>query len=570
MSFGEKQILPNGNILQILCPLVWDLPNINMERTAIVSKQNGGTENTVEVNEHPSIVVVENQTDYFSNLNEDCLLPILTQLNTFELIAVSQINNYLNDICFMLINKRERDFYTTELIDEKILDFETISKSNRNRSLTFAETEALLKCVGGYIKTINLKSSTFKTRSIVLGQCKSLQLDCILQLINRYCARGNLERIYIDSFYLVKNAGQYTNIWKNLKTLSLINYSMDEHEVEAILKQTTQLNTFELELLYITRAYDDYVDGYDIQFLAGTCMFRLPKTVENLTLRNCRGLKLYNLIKILEFNKQILSFTYTSFYEDAFGAIVYGQIASRLKSLKSLRLGAIGNSSDNAKQFKRIVLHQNIASLANLSCLTKFVFDGNGLNVAKLFFKLAQNNTIIEMSIRNCCIQMDNESMANEDSVPSFTSLKILELFFTSKNDMTDDFFTGLAQVFRTPSLDDFYVEHIDFGNDELKPLYLTQFENGLELFLKSTMNLRRIMLKIPALRIAVHNYLRLMRLFDRMNRQRDVPTELPIYLLRRNLTLELSQFLYRLEFLNNYTRTIDFKLFFACSEYFL
>lgn len=541
-----------------------------MEKNTIDSKPEHSAEISTKVSENSGRDVNANRTEYFSDLMEDCLLPILTQLNTFELIAVSQINNYLNGICFMLINKRPRDFYTTTLIDRKILDFHTISKSRGNRTLTFNETALLFKCVGNYVNTIILNNDSFETFSMVPGQCKSLQLDYILELLNVYCADGNLEHIYINNFYLVKNAGKYKNIWKNLKTLSLINYSMDECEIEAILKQATQLHTLELELVYLTRSYPDYIEGFEIEEITGACMFQLSQTVQYLTLRNSRGLQLYNLMKIFELNSQIISFTYTSFHEDAFGPIVYGQIAHRLKNLRYLRLGEIGKNADNiGHRFKSILLHQNMSSLANLNNLTKFVFDGNGLNVTNLLCKLAQNNTLTELTIRNCCINVKSNSIGDDNLSSPFTNLKLLRLYFVSKEDLADDFFTGLAHIFQASNLNDLYVEHIDFRDDESSHLYLTQFEIGLENFLKTVKNLKRIMFKIPVLRISVKNYLHLSRVLEGMNRPNEMQVGLPIYLLRRNITMELSQYM-NLLLRNNQRETIVFKLYFACSDYFL
>lgn len=536
-------------MLHILCPLVWKLPIVELDEMQMPIDISSGL---IQMDsKHQSQYSQIQPVDYISDLNDHCLLHIFENLSTFQLIAVAQLSDRFFAICMRMIQKRPSTYYTAKLVEERIIDFELIKKSNRNNKLTLSETEAILKCVQGFVTTIYMTGSSFEVYMEGENKCKTLKLDCILNILNKYSK--NLEHLHLSNFYIVKNMSNYKNIWKNLKSLHLSNYSMEETEIGEILLQAKQLHTFELEILYIPKLTIDYVENFEPQLLSGTCLFKLSKTVKSLTLRNCKGLKLFNLIKVFEINSQLEQFSYSSYHKDAIGMIIFGEVSKRLRNLTSLRLGRTG-SNENVNIFKKIIIFQNLSTLANFKYMTSLLFDANGFNISNLLIKLAEKNILKELTIRNASVR------TSKTDIPLFTSLNVFNLFFKNHEEITNNFFVTLSQSLHAPNIEEFDIEFVD---SDFRYLYLSQFINGINTFLSPCMSLRKLLFKIPNLKINVKNYLQLVQIRQRTK----YPYPLYIYMLRENMSLELSQYLHTNG--NAYKHLIDFKVFYARSEYF-
>lgn len=560
MSYGERQILPNGSILHLLCPLLWKLPKINMVESSSEEASSppqkaiemGSEKEEEEIQQQvsslssvlrplqaiepepepePNLPQTEGEgVDYFSNLNEDCLLVILGNLHTFDLLAVAQINDRIHDICLSIARKRPATCYTASLIERRTLNFELIKKSNRNKKLSLLQVENILKRVGNYVTSIYMSSLSFEVVLRSKYPCKTLRINSLLNLVDTYCE--HLEHIHLNNFYIKKDMDRFKRLWQNCKSLQLVNFNIIESQLATILEYASQLKTLQLELL--PSRSSNAIIGIPVEEITGSCLLNLPKCLEKLFLRNCKGLKLLNLVKVFEANSQLKHFSYSSYHKDAIGMILYGQISKRLKDLEHLRLGPTGEM-DSGNTINKIIVMQNLLSLSCLDKLKKLLIDVNGLNVSNLLVKLAEKNTLEELTICNPTVK----SKCDVKAVP-FSNLKVFKLFFKGQDDITDDIFTALAHNIQLPNMTEFHLQTSDCDETLPNYLYMSHFVNGLNGLLAAAVYLRAIVFEIPNLKISVRNFLDLVRL-----RQKIKPkAKVSIYLWRENITLELFQYL--------------------------
>lgn len=471
--------------------------------------------------------------DKFSSLNDDCVRSILQYLDIFELIAVRQLSSRFVAIADKEISTRKQEDFMPFLLKQKIVYFDLIKNRRPTRRITLYEAEKILKCVGNFVTKIHLNSCSFQavTRREIIK--KTIRLELLLRLIENYCDSGNLSGLVIWNFHMVENMRHFSSIWRNLRTLEIVNFDTRESELETILLDCENLGRLEIGVVEEDVWVDLDEDETMKNNITGSCLSSQPRTIRSLKLTNCKNLNLNALCRYFEQNPQLERFFYTKHPDNGIGIILYGQISRRLKNLRQLSLDGIGRLN-NTHFHSSIINMQNINSLSNLKRLKKLKFDACGQDISLLLVRLANNEGLDELSLRNAVI---DERMYIK-SVP-FTGLKIFKIYFKGLNEIFSSYLENISRIVHFLDLEDLHLEYMNI--DQLGTrIDMEKIERGLLMLMERAPSVGRLFIRIPSLRINISNYKSLVSLCS----QRPLQKKLCIYLSRRNMSSSLCQYI--------------------------
>lgn len=478
--------------------------------------------------------------DYFSPVNDDCLLQILEYLDVFELIALRQTSRRFVPLVDEAIGKQRHEDFLPFLIKNKTLYFDLIKSRMSNRKLTLCETERILKCVGTFVDKIHLTSLPFQQS----GKNERIQVEPLVTLIDKYCAGGNLTSLHLGKFYLVEDLSRFVSVWENLRVLEIHCFEMWDAELKDIFLQCRNLIHLNVEILVDNHKSDTMESPWKF---TGSSLNSLGKSITSMRLSNCKDIQLNELCQFFERNPQMERFSYKKHVDNPIGIILCGQIARRLPNLKHLAIDCT-ESEYTKHAHTNIIQIQNLNSLTNLKKLTKLMFDACGQDVSSLLLRLAQNNQLEELLLRNAYIS-DQSSMYPIE----FSTLKILKIGFRNVKTIDVSYLKNFKKMIFCPNMQEFHLEYYNAGPENH---FVNLVESGLLALLAETPMLEKMFIKIPDFRMNVFHYLAILSTC----RARPSKLKLYIYLARMNLTQSLIQHLQS----NNYDNLVELRPVFS------
>lgn len=472
--------------------------------------------------------------DDFSSLNDDCLRLIFKYLDVFELIAVRQLSSRFVAIVDEELGKRKQEDFMPFLLKQKVLYFNLIKDRKRNRRLTLAEAENILKCVGSFVTKIQLASYSFQPLELREVVKKTIRIDLLLGLIEKYCDLSKLSELVIWNFYMVENMSYFTSIWRNLRVLEIVNFDTRESELEVILRSSKNLTRLEVGVLEepnLPAAFEE--DEWMANNITGSCLLSQPRTIRSLTLTNCKYLNLNILCRYFEQNPQLDRFFYTKHPQNSIGILLYGQISRRLKNLRQLSIDGISCIS-KSHLHSSIINLQNLNSLVHLKRLKKLRFDGCGQDISLLLVRLANNESLDELTLCNATV--DQRLFVR--SVP-FVGLRIFKICFSSIGEIFSSYLLNVSRIVHFSDLEELHLEYMNIDQLGFR-IEMEKVDRGLLLLVERAPSLGRLFIQVPCIRINVASYMALLNICSR----RSEPMKLVLYLSRRNIAPSLVRFL--------------------------
>lgn len=534
---GSNQRLSNGIIIAIRPACTWTPEPIYCS-AAMASDLKEVIGSELEVARMPSSY----KFDYLSVLIDDCLLEILKYLDVFELILLRNLNQRLQAVVDSELEKRCKEPFEIQLLHKKTFYSDLLRHSKKEGGgIKVVEADRMLGCVGNYVSSIHLSGTSFESKLEREQHFSVVRLDLIMDSLLKHCVNGPLTDLTICNFYLMNRMSIYAPIWQKLDTLELVNYDMKENELEAIFKNCRQLVRLKLDLKGVPNKRCYGTEMLNCNKITGTCFLKLPNTLKEFNLRNCKGLDLNMLSTFFENNKQLevlhYSWHYSKRYPSTIGFEIYGIISKHLPNLKTLIVDNLGDRSELMCSTNMALNLRSLNSLGSLKYLKKLTIDVKNQNVSQMLIQFAQHGQLEELFMRN--VQINPYTY---DGLPTkFSSLKILRVRYTNLNALDSSYFLNLAKFFTFHNLIELHLEAERIASTSRR-IELHELWPGLSCFIISCRKLYTIFLKIPSIELNIRDYHDVVI----MSELRNILKSFQLYVSHQSVTKGLKSFLSR------------------------
>lgn len=323
----------------------------------------------------------DNEIDYLSGFNEDCLIIIFEKLDVRDLINIAEINSRF---CAII---------NAHIISKKQINFTEIKE--------YFCVRKVFKTFGERIASLQINSRVVE---IAFGNRVEV-LENMFSLITKYCRKEKLKALDISGNFRSYDGGlcrQFAPMLENLETLTLGGVSpakTDTVLLNALLSQNTNLKKLKLHRLICSERLDQRLLLQLTELSFSDC-FDLPADF-NCPNLNAVHFKLSPSVPVSHYHYKMLQI-----------------FAENFPNIETF-------SMEFPRKFRGHFDYNSILGLKKLKRLKIVSFDMNCEDIYVFLKKLAVQNTIEELTI---IINSSTSRNSFSGELPSFDSLQLLEI----------------------------------------------------------------------------------------------------------------------------------------------